>query len=80
MDQSRYTKYGITYAYRSTPLSFTVIAPVTADVQLPLADAESDADAPVEYFTISGIRVNGQPLPGIYIQRQGNTAKKVVIH
>jgi hypothetical protein len=77
MDFYGYT--GITYAYRSTPVSFTVIAPVSADVQLPLADADGDANAPVEYYTISGIRVYGQPQPGIYIQRQGNTARKVVI-
>lgn len=42
-------------------------------------EADTDADAPVEYYTISGIRVMGDPAPGLYIRRQGDKASKVVI-
>jgi hypothetical protein len=41
--------------------------------------ADQDLNAPVEYYTISGIRVVGTPAPGIYIRRQGNTVSKVAI-
>lgn len=40
--------------------------------------AEAD-DAPVEYWTISGVRVAGEPAPGIYLRRQGDKVAKVVI-
>jgi hypothetical protein len=38
-----------------------------------------DLYAPVEYYTISGVRVSNNPGPGIYIRRQGNTVTKVAI-
>lgn len=38
---------------------------------------EFDANAPVEYYNLQGIRVNN-PENGIFIMRQGNTVKKVV--
>lgn len=37
-----------------------------------------DADAPVEYFSISGVKV-ANPQGGIFIRRQGGKAEKVVI-
>ncbi|MDE5829949.1 MAG: leucine-rich repeat protein [Duncaniella sp.] len=41
---------------------------------------EEDSDATAEYFTLQGVRVNADNLtPGIYIVRQGNTAKKVLV-
>ncbi|MBD5344149.1 MAG: hypothetical protein HDR90_04035 [Bacteroides sp.] len=41
---------------------------------------EVDSDATAEYFTLQGVRVNADNLtPGIYIVRQGNTAKKVLV-
>ena len=44
------------------------------------AISADDKNAPVEYFNLQGIRVNGENLtPGIYIRRQGKTAEKVVI-
>ena len=43
-------------------------------------DAEADnADAPAEYYTISGVRVNGDPAPGIYVVRRGNKVTKEVV-
>ena len=32
-----------------------------------------------EYFTISGVRVQGKPAPGIYLQRRGDKVSKVVV-
>ena len=34
---------------------------------------------PTEYNTVSGIRVQGDPAPGIYIVRQGKNIRKEVI-
>lgn len=42
--------------------------------------AVEDDKAPVEYFSISGMRMNsGNPAPGIYIRRQGSKVEKVLI-
>lgn len=43
-------------------------------------DVEADnADAPAEYYTISGVRVNGDLAPGIYVVRRGNKVTKEVV-
>lgn len=40
----------------------------------------SDTDAPVEFYTLQGVRVNPDNLaPGIYIRRQGSASSKVLI-
>lgn len=39
---------------------------------------EDDANAPTEYYTLSGVRVQ-QPQEGIYIMRKGSTVKKIVV-
>jgi len=46
-----------------------------------IEDIEADgSDAPVEYFNLNGVRVNGEALtPGIYIKRQGGKASKVLV-
>lgn len=41
--------------------------------------AGSEADAPAEYFDLSGHRLSGAPAPGIYIRRQGTKVEKVAI-
>lgn len=42
--------------------------------------ANDDANAPVEYYNLQGIRVNGENLtPGIYIRRQGSEVVKVLV-
>lgn len=44
-----------------------------------LNDIEAvDADAPVEYYNLQGVRV-ADPTPGLYIRRQGNNVSKVII-
>lgn len=40
--------------------------------------ADSENNAPVEYFNLQGIRIS-KPENGLYIRRQGNTATKVYI-
>ncbi|MDE6765387.1 MAG: hypothetical protein K2J52_03640, partial [Duncaniella sp.] len=37
-----------------------------------------DANAPVEYFNLQGLRVNN-PENGLYIRRQGNKVSKVIL-
>lgn len=37
-----------------------------------------DANAPVEYYNLQGVRV-ADPTPGLYIRRQGNNVSKVII-
>lgn len=37
------------------------------------------ADAPVEYFNLQGMRVQGKLVPGIYIRRQGSEVTKVLV-
>jgi hypothetical protein len=40
---------------------------------------DSNSNAPVEYFNLNGVRVNGDNLtPGLYIRRQGNKTTKVL--
>ncbi len=39
---------------------------------------ESESNQPATYYNLQGIEV-AQPAPGLYIQRQGNTARKIVI-
>ena len=38
-----------------------------------------DANAPVEFFNLQGVRVDGDLTPGIYIRRQGQSVSKVQI-
>lgn len=38
-----------------------------------------NSNAPVEYFNLNGVRVNGELVPGLYITRQGNTVNKVIV-
>lgn len=49
-----------------------------AAIENVFTDADADADAPVEYYNLQGIRVS-EPAAGIYIRRQGSTAKVVAI-
>lgn len=45
-----------------------------------IQDVAVDENAPVEWFNLQGVRVNGENLtPGIYIKRQGSKAVKVLV-
>ena len=52
---------------------------VTLKTESGVADVEIDENAPVEYFNLQGIRVEGELTPGLYIRRQGNATSKVVV-
>lgn len=41
--------------------------------------AEGGNEAEAVYYTISGIRVNGDPAPGIYVRVRGDKVEKVVV-
>lgn len=60
---------GVTYRATS-PLYVLQVSGIT--------DATAD-DAPVEYFTLQGIRIEQPTAPGIYLRRQGATTTKVRI-
>lgn len=49
-----------------------------AGVENVFTNAAADADAPVEYFNVQGMRVDANT-PGLYIRRQGTKATKVII-
>ena len=51
--------------------------PLHAGIESVIAGG-NDANAPVEYFNIQGMRVDANT-PGLYIRRQGGTTRKVVI-
>jgi hypothetical protein len=59
-------KYGWEYIYVFFPEETSV------------SNIAVDEDAPVEYFNLQGVRV-ANPSNGIYIQRQGSKAKKVLV-
>ena len=40
--------------------------------------ADEDADAPVEFYNLQGVKVTGNE-PGLYIRRQGKKATKVIV-
>ena len=64
------------YTCASQPLQCTI------DVTEEVSGVESvtvDANAPVEFFNLQGVRVDGALAPGIYIRRQGQSVSKVQI-
>lgn len=43
-------------------------------------EVDNNADAPVEYFNLKGMRISSENLaPGIYIRRQGTEVKKILV-
>lgn len=74
-----YEGFKVANARMATPVTF-IVNPNNAVSSVEDIFDEIDADnAPVEYYTISGVRVMGQPAPGLYIRRQGDKVSKVVI-
>lgn len=58
--------------YTQTNKSFTIVMAEKTGVGAVVAD-----NAPVEYFTLQGVRVDN-PGQGLYIRRQGNKVSKIV--
>lgn len=52
---------------------------VTFEESSSALDIEADQDAPVEYYNLQGVRINGELTPGLYIRRQGTATSKVII-
>lgn len=42
-------------------------------------EVDDNISAPIEYYNLQGIRVSENMRPGIYIMRQGNQAKKIIV-
>lgn len=74
-------EYVISHVRKTLPVTVTVSPDNTVTgVDEVFGDAEADnADAPAEYYTISGVRVNGDLAPGIYVVRRGNKVTKEVV-
>lgn len=68
--------YGLTF-YRAT--GSTTISTKSDVTGIEDVEASDEADAPAEYYTISGVRVNGDLAPGIYVVRRGNKVTKEVV-
>ena len=69
--------YGTLKDYNGT-MELTINYIVTLDGNTTGVEAiESDANAPVEYFNLQGVRVDN-PAKGLYIMRQGSKVVKVV--
>lgn len=47
-------------------------------ITAPVVDG-ADADAPVEYYNLQGVKMTGELTPGIYVRRCGNKVEKVVV-
>lgn len=52
---------------------------VTFEESSSALDIEANQDAPVEYYNLQGVRINGELTPGLYIRRQGTATSKVII-
>lgn len=71
--------YATEHVRKTTAINLTVSPSNTVTgIDEILGDAEA-ADADAEYFTISGVRVMGDPAPGIYVVRRGNKVTKEVV-
>lgn len=59
--------------------SFKVVLPESAGISTPVA-RDTDANAPVEYYTLDGIKVSEDNLrQGVYVKKQGASTSKVLI-
>ena len=41
--------------------------------------AADTADAPIEIYNLAGVRLGSMTAPGIYVVRQGNIVRKVIV-
>lgn len=57
-------------------VTYTATCPLTVKEDSGIADPEVDS-APVEYFTLQGVRIERPTSPGIYLRRQGPLTIKV---
>lgn len=76
LSEEQFKKLALNKMVRTTDLAATRQPGVVSGVESVEAD---HSDAPVEYFTVAGVKVMGDPAPGIYLRRQGTKVEKVVI-
>ena len=72
------TSYTLSSSAKSGNLRVSTVAMSIEDIDTSVGNIEVDANAPVEYFNLQGVRVEN-PANGLYIRRQGNTVTKVVL-
>lgn len=63
----------------TNPATVTFYDEIVEHTQAGIAEVELDENAPVEYFTIQGVKVAGELANGIYIAKQGNKVTKVLV-
>lgn len=71
-------RYGQSYDNRESdfsPLEFVM----TSQSGVSDVAVDNNESAPAEYYRIDGVRVEGQPTPGIYVVRNGSEVRKVVV-
>lgn len=67
-------------SFAAADLKPQLILDYSKKTQTGIEDITVDENAPVEYYNINGMRVNGDNLtPGLYIRRQGGKATKVYV-
>lgn len=69
---------GVTSRADSPRVLLTIVPNGKADSTTTVSSLINDAEYPVEYFNLQGIRVQ-YPTNGIFIRRQGKTVEKIVI-
>ncbi|MCM1066260.1 MAG: M6 family metalloprotease domain-containing protein [Muribaculaceae bacterium] len=69
---------GVDAAGKVSKPSNKVRLSVGSGIDLPVIDGDADADAPVEYFNLQGVKVEN-PTTGLYIRRQGSKVSKVLV-
>lgn len=80
VSQYRYNVVATDGQYRSRPSAFTEVNVTAQGITLPDGTLPDGPQAPAEYFTLQGLRVNPAALtPGIYLMRRGNTTTKIHI-
>lgn len=70
--------YNVVYIVKEAPVTAKVGSGVVSGVEEVAVDGDLTG-AEAEYFTLSGVRVYGDPTPGIYICRKGNVVTKVIV-
>jgi hypothetical protein len=78
------TDFALLFAYPDHGITANITDySVGAENENPVAGvngiAADTAEAPVEYFNLQGVRVNGNLAPGVYIRRQGQSTSKILV-
>ncbi|MDO4320073.1 MAG: hypothetical protein Q4C34_05805 [Bacteroidales bacterium] len=72
-----YSKFNVVNI--AVPTEGSMPITISAGAVTGIEDIVAEADGEAEFYTLQGVRVEGELVPGVYIRRQGNTASKVYI-